>query len=165
MSDSDNAVKEMPAEAVVKPVVEVAGETKAGATRSSLGQYAGVMGVFAGVIVMGVLVLSLLGKGNGDTPPTFAAKKESKYAPIKSMVYMDYGAVVSAATTQFLEDSKAGKIDAASSGKEFSTRMAAVMNEYKDDGMVVVDKRYIIAAPDGHDITDDVMAKLKLKQN
>lgn len=115
--------------------------------------------VFVGVIVLGALALFGWKQYGGHFRSPVA-----QASTISNVVYLDVGGIISAATKKFINGSKkeAGKNDPATSGKEFSNRMAALLDEYRRTGVMVLDKRYVVTAPDGHDITSEVAAKLEL---
>ncbi|MDD5056522.1 MAG: hypothetical protein PHQ60_02015 [Sideroxydans sp.] len=114
--------------------------------------------VFVGVLVLGALTLFGLKQHAGH----FASP--AAQSTITNVVYLDMGGIISAATKKFIEESKkeTGKNDPTASGKEFSNQMAALLDEYRRADVLVLDRRYVVAAPDGHDITNEVAAKLDL---
>jgi len=114
--------------------------------------------VFIGVIALGALALFGWKQYGGRFSPVV------QVSTISNVVYLDVGGIISAATRKFIEGSKkdTGKNDPTTSGKEFSHRLAALLDEYRRAGVMVLDKRYVVAAPDGHDITSEVAAKLEL---
>jgi len=81
---------------------------------------------------------------------------------IDKFAIMDSGAVISAATEKFLSQAKEDGSSASQRGKEFSMQLEQVLSAYKERGVIVFDKRYVVTAPDGHDITGDVAAQLGL---
>lgn len=115
--------------------------------------------VFVGAIVLGALALFGWKQYGGHFGSPVA-----QASTISNVVYLDVGGIISAATKKFISGSKkeAGKNDPATSGKEFSNHMAALLDEYRRTGVMVLDKRYVVTAPDGHDITSEVAAKLEL---
>jgi len=149
MSDevkTDLAVTEQAA-----PIAEIKPNAKVAISGSLL--------IFVGIFMIGAGVIAAWHEGIIFK----SAPAQVPASAISNIVSLDFGGVISASTRQFLEESKINKADAAAKGKEFSNRLATVLNEYKDAGVIIVDQRYVIAAPDGHDITADVMAKLNLK--
>lgn len=88
---------------------------------------------------------------------------ESAQTTQSSVAYVDMAAIVNAATKQYLEKSKDTNDAPEISGKEFSKKLAAVFDEYRESGVMVIDSKVIVVAPAGLDITNTVAAKLGLK--
>jgi hypothetical protein len=117
--------------------------------------------IFVIVVAVGAATLIAWNKGglfNGSS----SAYVVGQGPAISNIVYLDMSGIISAATKRFLEQKDNPKADPSLSGKEFSIRLASILDEYKRAGVIVVDQQYVLAAPDGHDITREVAAKLDL---
>lgn len=114
-----------------------------------------------GIALIGLAIVFAWNKGY--FAKSSGAAVLSQASPISNIVYLDVGGIISAATKKYIDGSKkSGQADPSVSGKEFSNHFAALLDEYKKNGAIVIDKRYVVSAPDGHDITDEVAVKLEL---
>lgn len=128
------------------------------ATRLQASSSFGVIFAFTGVVVLGIALLFAWNKGYLTSAPTASS------AAALNIVYMDMGSIVSVATKKYLDNAnKDGKSNPSAMGKEFSDRLSIVLNEYKAGGVIVLDGRYVLASPDGRDVTKEVAKKLNLE--
>lgn len=115
------------------------------------------------IVVISILIAWNKGYFSRDNSGAGQGASTSNVVSISAIYFIDTNAILSAATKKFIADtSKNDQLDPNSRAREFTQNYAALMNEYKAKGILVLDSKAIAASPDGHDITSEVAERMGL---
>jgi hypothetical protein len=113
--------------------------------------------LFIGVVIIGLLFVLYLRYGDklnvSRTPSSEAI----------TIGFVDIDKIIYAGTRRFIESNKDMDKNPNVSGNEFSNKLKAALDEYKKSGIIVLDGKYVLTAPEGTDFTKSVAAKLGLE--
>lgn len=86
---------------------------------------------------------------------------------IKSLAFCNLTKISLAATKKYIREHDKSTPDsvAAELGRAFNSQIQLIMIEYGRRGVVLLDSNVVMAAPGGHDVTDEVAAMLGLTQS
>jgi uncharacterized membrane protein len=128
--------------------------------------------VFVGIIGLGVAGLigwqkyqpsSNLVSETSNIEPKKTTVSTISAMPITGLLYIDVNKLISSKTKMIMNDPNKESGYAMSESKKFSENLHEAMNEYRKNGIMVLDINSVIISPEGKDITNIIAVKLGIE--